>query len=167
MHSQHAALRIASTRLDMHVLAVVDTFESVVTSSRRELEKVRIQTEFVSPAVRKAIESGGKPRTLGDYVSNVYMKQVADTCSRTHGARFIQTEKAVTHLQQQADSVRSTIMEISLLDDAVASSRRADEIWARFGNKILIPLTDSPGLSAICVPFIVFPASFLLVPRTE
>ncbi|KAJ6478423.1 cytochrome P450, partial [Mycena sanguinolenta] len=87
MHSQHAALRIASTRLDMHVFAVVDTFESVVTSSRRELEKqasllagleadpdiigrVRIHTEFVSPAVRKAIESGEKPRTLGDYVSN-------------------------------------------------------------------------------------------------
>ncbi|KAJ6460898.1 putative peripheral membrane protein [Mycena sanguinolenta] len=154
MHSQHAALRIASTSLDMHVFAVVDTFESVATSSRRELEKqasllagleadldiiskVRIHTEFVSPAVRKAIESGEKPRTLGDYVSNVKMKQVADTCSRTHEdlrARFIQTEKAVTHLQQQADSVRSTIMEISFLDDAVASSRRADEIWEKISH---------------------------------
>ncbi|KAJ6497909.1 hypothetical protein C8R45DRAFT_1130512 [Mycena sanguinolenta] len=126
MHSQHAALRIASTSLDMHVFAVVDTFESVATSSRRELEKqasllagleadldiiskVRIHTEFVSPAVRKAIESGEKPRTLGDYVSNAKMKQ-------------------------QADSVRSTIMEISLLDDAVASSRRADEIWEKFSH---------------------------------
>ncbi|KAJ7231272.1 putative peripheral membrane protein [Mycena haematopus] len=149
--AQHDALRVASTSLDMHVLAVVDTFESVAVGSRRELEKqaallagleadldiisrVRIHTEFVSPAVRKAIESGDKPRTLGDYVSNVRMKQVADTCARTHEdlrARFIQTEKAVTHLQQQADSVRSTIIQTSLLDDAEASSRRAQEI---FGN---------------------------------
>ncbi|KAF7377787.1 ATG11 domain-containing protein [Mycena sanguinolenta] len=154
MHSQNAALRIASTSLDMHVFAVVDTFESVAAGSRRELEKqaslltgleadldiiskVRIHTEFVSPAVRKAIESGEKPRTLGDYVSNVKMKQVADTCARTHEdlrARFIQTEEAVTRLQQQADSVRSTIMESSLLDDAVASSRRAEEIWERISH---------------------------------
>jgi autophagy-related protein 11 len=39
----------------------------------------------MSPAVRKAIDSGERPRTLGDYVSNVKMKQVAETCSRTHG----------------------------------------------------------------------------------
>jgi autophagy-related protein 11 len=102
LHCQHEALRVASTSLDLHVLAIVDTFESVAAGSRRELEKqaalltgleadldiisrVRIHTEFVSPAVRKAIESGDKPRTLGDYVSNVKMKQVADTCARTHG----------------------------------------------------------------------------------
>jgi autophagy-related protein 11 len=106
LHSQHDALRIASTSLDMHVLAIVDTFESVAAGSRRELEKqaallsgleadldiisrVRIHTEFVSPAVRKAIESGDKARTLGDYVSNVKMKQVADTCARTHGGCFL------------------------------------------------------------------------------
>ncbi|KAF8218322.1 putative peripheral membrane protein [Mycena galopus ATCC 62051] len=154
LHSQHDALRIASTSLDMHVLAVVDTFESVATGSRRELEKqaallagleadldiisrVRIHTEFVSPAVRKAIESGDKPRTLGDYVSNVKMKQVADTCARTHEdlrGRFIQTEQAVTRLQQQADSVRSTIIETSFLDDAEASSRRAQEIWEKISH---------------------------------
>ncbi|KAJ7670582.1 putative peripheral membrane protein [Mycena polygramma] len=154
LHCQHEALRIASTSLDLHVLAIVDTFESVAAGSRRELEKqagllsgleadldiisrVRIHTEFVSPAVRKAIESGDKPRTLGDYVSNVKMKQVADTCARTHDdlrARFIQTEQAVTQLQQGTDSVRSTIIETSLLDDGEASSRRSQEIWEKISH---------------------------------
>ncbi|KAJ7485843.1 putative peripheral membrane protein [Mycena latifolia] len=147
LHCQHEALRIASTSLDLHVLAIVDTFESVAAGARRELEKqaallaglesdldiisrVRIHTEFVSPAVRKAIEAGDKPRTLGDYVSNIKMKQVADTCARTHEdlrARFIQTEQAVSQLQQGTDSVRSTIIATSLLDDAEACSRRAQE----------------------------------------
>ncbi|KAJ7923394.1 putative peripheral membrane protein [Mycena leptocephala] len=154
LHCQHEALRIASTSLDLHVLAIVDTFESVAAGSRRELEKqaalltgleadldiisrVRIHTEFVSPAVRKAIESGDKPRTLGDYVSNVKMKQVADTCARTHDdlrARFIQTEQAVSQLQQGTDSVRSTIIETSLLDDGEASSRRSQEIWEKISH---------------------------------
>ncbi|KAJ6562651.1 putative peripheral membrane protein [Mycena capillaripes] len=154
LHCQHEALRVATTSLDMHVLAIVDTFESVAAGSRRELEKqaallagleadldiisrVRIHTEFVSPAVRKAIESGDKPRTLGDYVSNVKMKQVADTCARTHDdlrARFIQTEQAVSQLQQGTDSVRSTIIETSLLDDGEASSRRSQEIWEKISH---------------------------------
>ncbi|KAJ6624249.1 putative peripheral membrane protein [Mycena sp. CBHHK59/15] len=154
LHCQHDAVRIASTSLDLHVLAIVDTFESVASGSRRELEKqaallsgleadldiishVRIHTEFVSPSVRKAIESGDKPRTLGDYVSNVKMKQVADTCARTHDdlrARFIQTEQAVSQLQQGTDSVRSTIAATSLLDDAEASSRRSQEIFEKIST---------------------------------
>ena len=49
------------------------------------ISRVRIHVEFMSPAVRNAIENGERPRTLGDYVSNVRMKQVADACTRTHG----------------------------------------------------------------------------------
>lgn len=103
LHYQHEAIRIASGSLDLNVLAIVDAFEGIAASSRRELAKqasllagleadldiisrVRIHTEFMSPAVRQAIEAGEKPRTLGDYVSNVKMKQVAETCARTHGS---------------------------------------------------------------------------------
>lgn len=102
LHYQHEAIRIACGSLDLNVLAIVDTFEGIAVGSRRELEKqatllsgleadldlisrVRIHVEFMSPAVRKSIESGEKSRTLGDYVSNVKMKQVAETCARTHG----------------------------------------------------------------------------------
>lgn len=102
LHCQHEAIRIASSSLDLNVLAIVDTFEGLAAGSRRELEKhalllagleadldiisrVKIHVEFMSPAVRKSIESGERPRTLGDYVSNVKMKQVAETCARTHG----------------------------------------------------------------------------------
>lgn len=84
------------------MLAIADAFEGIAGSARGELNKqatlltgleadleiinrVKIHVEFMSPAVRKAIESGEKPRTLGDYVSNVKMKQVADTCARAHG----------------------------------------------------------------------------------
>lgn len=102
LHFQHEAIRIAASSLDLNVLAIVDTFEGIATGSRRELEKqasllagleadleliskVRIHVEFMSSAVRKAIEVGERQRTLGDYVSNVKMKQVAETCARTHG----------------------------------------------------------------------------------
>ncbi|KAK7048417.1 ATG11 domain-containing protein [Favolaschia claudopus] len=154
LHSQHDALRVALAGLDKHVLAIVGTFDGVAINCRRDLEKqaallggleadldiisrVRIHTEFVSPAVRKAIESGETQRTLGDYVSNVKMKQVADTCARTHEdlrARFVQTERAVTHLQQATDAVRSTIVETSLLDDGESSSRRAQEIYDKISQ---------------------------------
>jgi len=88
------------------VLAIADVFEGIAGSARAELEKqagllagleadleiisrVKIHVEFMSPAVRKAVEAGEKPRTLGDYVSNIKMKQVADTCARTHGEHKI------------------------------------------------------------------------------
>jgi autophagy-related protein 11 len=103
LHYQQEAVRIASSSLDLNVLAMSDAFEGIAGSARRELDKqatllagleadldiisrVKIHVEFMSPAVRKAIEAGEKPRTLGDYVSNVKMKQVAETCARTNGA---------------------------------------------------------------------------------
>jgi len=46
---------------------------------------------------------------LGDYVSNAKMKQVAETCARTHGdlrSKFIQVEEAVTKLSHGTDEVR-------------------------------------------------------------
>jgi autophagy-related protein 11 len=82
-----------------------DGFEGIAGNARKELDKqatllagleadldiisrVKIHVEFMSPAVRNAIEAGEKPRTLGDYVSNVKMKQVAETCARTNGEAF-------------------------------------------------------------------------------
>lgn len=99
---QHEAIRIATSSLDLHVLAVFDTFDSLVTNLKRELEKqatlleglnadlelikrVRIHVDFMSVSVRRAIEAGERPRTLGDYVSNEKMRTVAAGCARTHG----------------------------------------------------------------------------------
>lgn len=98
---QYEALRIASGSLDLHVLAIQEAFEAITSSATRELEKqesllsgldadleivqrVTIHREFVSPAVRKAMELGERGRTLGDYVSQVKMRQVAETCGRTY-----------------------------------------------------------------------------------
>jgi autophagy-related protein 11 len=101
VHVQHEALRIASTSLDLHALSISDAFESFAGSGRRELEKqahllqgldldleviskIRIHSEFLSSSVRKAVEAGEKARTLGDYVSNVKMRQVGEACAKTH-----------------------------------------------------------------------------------
>ncbi len=46
------------------------------------------------------MEAGDKARTLGDYVSNAKMKQVAETCARTHDdlrLRFEQVNEAVSN----------------------------------------------------------------------
>ena len=102
VHYQHESARIATSSLDAHVLVILDTFDSISVNSRRELDKqatllaglgadlelisqVRIHVEFMSNAVRKAIEAGEKHRTLGDYVSSAKMKTVAEACRRTHG----------------------------------------------------------------------------------
>lgn len=145
LHYQHEAIRIASSTLDHNVFAIVDTFEGVSAGSRRELDKqatllagvaldldlisrVRIHSDFLSPTVRRAIETGEKSRTLGDYVSNVKMKQVADTCARTHGrlrqslggyllkiraeelqSKFHQAEAAIRNLTEGTNDVRSAV----------------------------------------------------------
>jgi autophagy-related protein 11 len=126
---QHEALRIASNSLDLNVLAIVDAFEGIASGAQKELEKqelllagvdadleiisrVRIHAEFMSPAVRKAMEAGEKARTLVDYVSNGKMRQVAETCARTHGdlrARFTQVEESISHLNKGTESVRVTV----------------------------------------------------------
>ena len=124
---QHEALRIASTSLDLNVLAIVDVFEGIAQGAQKDLEKqetllagvdadleiisrIKIHVEFMSPATRKAVEAGERARTLGDYVSNVKMKQVAETCARTHGdlrSMFTQVEDAVAKLNHGTDEVRA------------------------------------------------------------
>lgn len=46
---------------------------------------VKIHSDFMSVAARRAIEAGDKERTLGSYVSVEKMKQVADGCTKIHG----------------------------------------------------------------------------------
>lgn len=123
---QHEALRIASTSLDLNVLAIMDVFEGISQSAQKELEKqetllagvdadleiisrVKVHAGFMSPATRKVFETGEKARTLGDYVSNVKMKQVAETCARTHGdlrSMFTRVEEAIMRLNHGTDEVR-------------------------------------------------------------
>lgn len=106
MHSityQHSSLTLSLASLDKRVLQISDAFDEFGTGATRELEKqavllqgvdadldvisrVRIHPEFMSTAVQRAIRAGEKGRTLGDYVSNVKMRQVAETCAKTHGA---------------------------------------------------------------------------------
>ncbi|KAJ2933973.1 hypothetical protein H1R20_g3142, partial [Candolleomyces eurysporus] len=148
VHYQHESARIAATSLDAHVLVILDTFDSIATNSKRELDKqtillgglsadlelisqVRIHVEFMSNAVRKAIEAGEKHRTLGDYVSSAKMKTVADACRRTHEelkAKYEQTELAVSRLKEGADIIRATLNEVRLIQDADSSARRSQDI---------------------------------------
>ena len=99
---QHEALRIASSALDLHVLAIQDAYEAIAVNAQNELDKqtsllagveadlqivsrVAVHKEFLSPNARKAIEIGEPGRTLADYISQGKMRQVAAACNRTHG----------------------------------------------------------------------------------
>lgn len=101
IHYQQEALRISSRTLDLNVLAISDVYDAFAASARQELEKqamllegleldlvivskVRIHSDFLSANVRRAVEAGEKARTLGDYVSNVKMRQVAEGCAKVH-----------------------------------------------------------------------------------
>ena len=125
------------------MLQITNAFEGVAAVARRELSRqaalldglqadldliarVRIHLEFVSTGMRKAITEGEKPRTLGDYVSNVKMRQVADTCARTHNElqeKFAAVEGDIAELRAGADAVRALANEtewaLFLLDSAV------------------------------------------------
>jgi hypothetical protein len=106
--NQLEALRIASSNLDLNLLTISDTYESFAEFAQVELRtqeqllqnidtdlevisKVKIHPEFLSPAARRSHENGERSRTLGDYVSNSKMKQVADNCATLHGGLFFQS----------------------------------------------------------------------------
>jgi len=127
---QHEALRIASTSLDLNVLSISDVFDGFASNARRELEKqagllqgldldldaiskIRIHSDFLSPGVRKAVDAGEKARSLGDYVSNVKMRQVGDVCAKTHNElrkRFNTAEDTMTRLSTGADDIRASVV---------------------------------------------------------
>ncbi|KAG6916954.1 hypothetical protein DXG01_004503 [Tephrocybe rancida] len=162
LHYQHEAIRIASANLDLNVLTIMETFEGISAGSKRELEKqatllsglaadleligrVRIHSEFMSPAVRKSIEAGEKSRTLGDYVSNVKMNQVAETCARTHEdlrQRFYKVEGAVKELTEGTNSVRASVATKKLVDDAESCLRRSREHLDQIANCVSILEAD-------------------------
>ncbi|GBE88766.1 hypothetical protein BKA93DRAFT_774471 [Sparassis latifolia] len=146
---QQSALRIASSALDLHVLAIVDVFDGISAAAERELTKqaalltglgadleivgqVGVHKEFMSLKVRQAMANGEPQRKLGDYVSVVKMQQVAESCTKAHGellARFEQVQHAMLELNQGADEVRASVSDHSLVEDAEASAHRAQEIF--------------------------------------
>ncbi|KAL4066994.1 hypothetical protein V8B97DRAFT_1874301 [Scleroderma yunnanense] len=149
LHRQHQAISISSGTLDLHVLAITDAFDSIVATATKDLDRqatllagvdadldligrVEIHVEFMSPAVRKAIENGERPRTLGDYVSNAKMKQVAEACARTHDdlqTQFSEAEKAVDRLTSGTDSVRMIVANTKVIEDAECCVRRFHEAY--------------------------------------
>ncbi|KAK0220473.1 putative peripheral membrane protein [Armillaria fumosa] len=156
IHHQHEAVQIASNSLDLNVLAIVDTYDGLSSGFKKELDKqaallagleadldiisrVRIHTEFVSPAVRKAMEAGDKARTLGDYVSNAKMKQVAETCARTHDdlrLRFEQVNEAVSKLKEGTSSVRAAVASTQTLDEADGCLRRSRDVFEKITDGV-------------------------------
>ncbi|KAF8591259.1 hypothetical protein K439DRAFT_1656781 [Ramaria rubella] len=171
IHIQHEALRIASTSLDLNVLSISDAFEGFASGGRRELEKqayllqgldldleviskIQIHPDFLSASARKAVEAGEKARTLGDYVSNVKMRQVGDACSKTHNelrGRFNNAEDAMTRLTSGAHDVRSSIVNSGLVEEAELCTKRSQEALERITDMrahLQEPRTDESDLFA-------------------
>ncbi|EKM77300.1 hypothetical protein AGABI1DRAFT_122058 [Agaricus bisporus var. burnettii JB137-S8] len=173
---QHEAVRIATSSLDLHILAIFDTFDSIAVNAKRELAKqaslleglnsdlemikrVRIHVDFMSTSVRRAIEAGDRHRTLGDYVSNDKMRTVAAGCARTHEdlkSRFELTEKVVLKLKEGTDIVRSSVSDRRLIDDADSCFRRSQSFVEKITD-CAAALEDvaqiPPALSALQASF--------------
>ncbi|KAK2461273.1 hypothetical protein APHAL10511_006800 [Amanita phalloides] len=169
LQRQYDAMHVATMSLDRHVLKIAETFNNVAESSKIDLERqatllggvhadlnlirrVKVHSVFLSPNVRRVIEAGGEPRTLGDYVSIVKMKQVAETCARTHEdlkLRFTQVEHTVRQLSEGASYVRSIVANHDLLESANVCRRRAQEIFDKVTDRVTmiqggpVPDTDS------------------------
>ncbi|KAJ8518823.1 hypothetical protein ONZ45_g4127 [Pleurotus djamor] len=153
---QHEAIRVASNSLDNHLLNILDAFESVSLGARKELEKqaalvagvdadleiigrVQVHSDFLSENMRGAIQSGGKPRTLGDYVMYTKMKQVSGSCARTHEEmrnKFNETEQAVGSLQEGAANVRTYVGSVQVLQEAEDSVRRTQGILSQIADAV-------------------------------
>jgi autophagy-related protein 11 len=187
LRCQQSALRIASTVLDLNVLNVADVFDGVAAGAHRELEKqatliasvdsdlemasrVLIHREFMSSAVQRAMDAGSRARTLGDYVSNDKMRQVADTCRGTHGSsryffsnvrmfmsrtgelqdRFEQIEASMNRLSDGATDVRLSLSDTRYVRVRIISStsstptRLLDEATAldQLGRELLGKVLD-------------------------
>jgi hypothetical protein len=166
MKNQLEALRIASSNLNFNLLTISDTYESFAESAQMELKKqeqllqnididleviskVKIHPEFLSPAARRSQESGERSRTLGDYVSNSKMKQVADNCGTLHGGPFFPRtciSQCLSFCQRiySNGSLQYTIHSMPSL----LVQRRFDRQAPRLGNcqhkhRIIYPLTVS------------------------
>ncbi|KAI9065323.1 hypothetical protein FKP32DRAFT_1590816 [Trametes sanguinea] len=166
LHYQHNALRISSGALDLHILATSEGFEALATVAQRELDRqakllagidadleivtrVKVHKEFLSAAMRKAIEAGERGRTLGDYVSKVKMRQVADSCMNTHEdlrSRFEQVQEAMARLSRGGDEVRQVVTNSGPIEEAEAIAKRAQDVWEKISATHASP--DRPGTSA-------------------
>ncbi|KAI6044039.1 putative peripheral membrane protein [Pisolithus marmoratus] len=151
LHKQHQATKIAFGSLELNVLSITNAFDGIAAATGKDLERqaaslasvdadleligqVEVHIEFMSPAVRKAIENGERRRTLGDYVSNIKMKQVAETCTRTHDdlrSQFSEAEKLVMKLKDGTDSVRATVMNVKIIEEAELSARRFYDAYGK------------------------------------
>ncbi|EIN08294.1 hypothetical protein PUNSTDRAFT_143929 [Punctularia strigosozonata HHB-11173 SS5] len=171
LHVQHQSLLLSSRALDLHVLNTSDTFDALsatlmpLLSQQQKLlqgvdgdlglvARVQVHPEFLSANVRRAIEHGeiAKMRTLGDYVSDAKMRQVAETCRKTNGdlqAKFRQAQQAMAQLSEGTDEVRDIVSNASHLDDAEASLRRAQELYDQISDaaaSLESPAADTEGL---------------------
>ncbi|KAF8467125.1 autophagy-related protein 11-domain-containing protein [Russula ochroleuca] len=162
LRCQQSALRIASTVLDRNMLNLTDVYDGVAAGAHRELEqqatliasvdtdlemasRVQIHREFMSSAVQRTIDAESQARTLGDYVSNENMHQVADTCRKTHEElqeRFHQIEASMKRLSDDATEVRLSLSDTRFLDEAEALDQLSRELLSKVSE--VVSGLDSP-----------------------
>ncbi|KAI0074448.1 hypothetical protein K474DRAFT_1665357 [Panus rudis PR-1116 ss-1] len=143
LRTQHAALLIASSTLDLHVLHIHEAFSALEESAVKELDGQErllrgVEADLVvvgRVGVSRVFLSGSAAkRTLGDYVSRAKMKQVVEACARTHENlrnRYFETQESMTALREGADEVRERVNDVQPIEEAEASQHRAREILDR------------------------------------
>ncbi|EJC97791.1 uncharacterized protein FOMMEDRAFT_171549 [Fomitiporia mediterranea MF3/22] len=154
VRQQSAALKIASHSLDLNILALQDAFDPFAQNARQTLDNqsqllasldadlaaiagVRIHPAFLRSNTRKAIEAGEQARTLGNYVSNDKMRQVAQGCAQARDdlfMQFVQAEECMTRLIEGADQIRTTLQTNHVLERAESSERRARDAFEKIND---------------------------------
>ncbi|KDQ06894.1 hypothetical protein BOTBODRAFT_192771 [Botryobasidium botryosum FD-172 SS1] len=142
--SQAFSLQVAYANLSAFVSSVSDTFDAFEAFALRELARqeellrnhevdleiigrVKIHPEFLRVAGRKAGSAGeGKSKTLGDYISNSKMKQVAEACAKLHDdlhQRFAQARDAVSMLRAETEEIHASLATPFAQDAEVCAAR--------------------------------------------
>jgi hypothetical protein len=127
IQSQHTSLTVASTSLDLNILALTDTFDSLAPGMERQIREqgalvegvegdlevlkwVKVDRWFLR--LNQKDKEGKEPvkeRTLAEYVSGVKMRQVREACRKVNDelhTRFVGIQASVREVVEAAGLVR-------------------------------------------------------------
>ncbi|TFY80935.1 hypothetical protein EWM64_g3076 [Hericium alpestre] len=116
------------------------------------IARVYVHRDFLSPAMRKAVDAGERGRTLAQYVHRDKMQQVFEMCRRAHvdfRERFAGAQETMKRLSDGTADVRLVLADSHLVDEAEALVQRSQDVFDRISDAVATlesPATDSDGI---------------------
>ncbi|KAF8267063.1 autophagy-related protein 11-domain-containing protein [Lactarius quietus] len=137
MRHQRSALQLASRVVELHVLNISD----VVSDVHQELDKRAalvdsIHRGFMSPAVLRAMDAGGAPRTLGHYVSSEKLCRAVEDF-RGLQERHRRIEATVKQFVDGANEGRSICADVGFVSVGTYLARKLAKVTSVLDAPIL------------------------------